>query len=142
MSNIRIGDLVERIIDDHGDFCEGDEGKVVNIRKGGSNVDVRLEDGSVSKGNSPSKLSVIQRTSVDKPEGNKPKMLQRLGNYMKKLLDKDTQVLVKAGFINGDLEPTEEGLDALNSILFFEKKTELVEMAKEMIAEEEEKGKD
>ena len=142
MSNIRIGDLVERIIDDHGDFLEGDEGRVVNIRKDGSNFDVRLEDGSISKGNSPSKLSVIQRASVDKPEGNKPKMLQRLGNYMKKLLDKDTQVLVKAGFINGDLEPTEEGLDALNSILFFEKKTELVEMAKEMIAEEEEKGKD
>lgn len=54
---------------------------------------------------------------------------------MKKLLDKDTQTLVKAGYINGDLDLTPAGKLALYSILFEANKSALVEMAKEEIKE-------
>lgn len=66
-------------------------------------------------------------------------IMNKLSIMMKKLLDKDTQILVKAGFIDGDLDLTEEGILALNSILFIEKKTEFVKMAEEIIAEQEKK---
>ena len=56
---------------------------------------------------------------------------------MKKLLDKDTQTLVKAGFINGDLDLTGAGQHALNTVLFIEKKAELVKLAEEVLAEAE-----
>lgn len=62
--------------------------------------------------------------------------MSKISNMMKKLLDKDTQILVKAGYINGDLDLTPEGLKALNTIVFLENKTELVKLANEKLAEE------
>lgn len=64
------------------------------------------------------------------------KPMKKLNAMMKKLLDADTQKLVKAGFINGDLELTQQGKDALWSILFAANKAELVKLADEVIAEE------
>lgn len=61
----------------------------------------------------------------------------KLNNYIKKLVDADTQALLKAGYINGDLQPTGRGQDALISILFFANKDALVAAAKEEIAEAE-----
>ena len=55
---------------------------------------------------------------------------------MKRILDKDTRTLVKAGMINGDLEFTEQGKNALESILLTEKKAELVKLAEEKINED------
>jgi hypothetical protein len=63
--------------------------------------------------------------------------MQKVSIMMKKLLDKDTQILVKAGFIDGDLNLTTEGLHALNSILFATNKADLVVLAQEAIDEEE-----
>ncbi len=67
--------------------------------------------------------------------------MKKLGNMMKKLLDSDTQTLVKARFINGDLEITDTGTRALIEILFTDKKTELVKLAQEQIDEEEKECK-
>lgn len=55
---------------------------------------------------------------------------------MKKLLDKDTQTLVKAGYINGDLEITEDGQKALYALIFADKKPDLVALAQEQLDEE------
>lgn len=56
--------------------------------------------------------------------------MTKVSNMMKKLLDSDTQELVKAGYINGDLDMTEEGKNALIAELFVANKSALVESAK------------
>ncbi len=72
---------------------------------------------------------------------NKQSIMKKLGTFFKKLTDEKTQKLAKAGFINGDLEPTEAGIDALNEVLWFEKLDLLVAKAEEVIKEEEEESK-
>lgn len=62
--------------------------------------------------------------------------MTKLNTMMKKLLDNDTQTLVKAGYINGDLEITSEGSEALRSIMFDKYKSELVALAQEALDEE------
>ena len=57
----------------------------------------------------------------------------RLTNLAKKLLDENTRTLIKAGYIDGDLELTDDGQEVLLSILFAEKKEDLVKMAQEEI---------
>ena len=71
-------------------------------------------------------------------EINKPKM-RKVTNTFKLFTDKKTQDLYKAGYINGDLEPTEQGLNALNSLLLAEYKDKLVELAREELKEENNK---
>ncbi len=65
----------------------------------------------------------------------KPKLMTRLNNMMKRLLDKDTQTLVKAGYVNGDLQITGNGHEALTTLMFEANKAELVKLAEEEIAE-------
>jgi hypothetical protein len=59
-----------------------------------------------------------------------------LNNFMKKMLDKDTQTLIKAEYINGDLLLTQKGKEALDSINFQANKAELVKLAQEDLDEE------
>lgn len=73
-------------------------------------------------------------------EDNKKPFMSKVSIMMKKLLDGDTQKLVKAGFINGDLMLTCEGTEALNAVLFSEHKEALVKLAEEKIAEEGKKN--
>lgn len=63
----------------------------------------------------------------------KEKTMSTIGSMMKRLLDKDTQILVKAGYINGDLELTDKGKSALWAILFSANKEALVAEAKEVL---------
>lgn len=67
---------------------------------------------------------------------NKTKDMSTVGSMMKRLLDKDTQALVKAGYINGDLELTDKGKSALWAILFSANKDALVAEAKEVLEAE------
>ena len=62
--------------------------------------------------------------------------MNKLKPMMKRLLDKDTRMLYKAGYINGDLELTENGRNALDTIIFTANKAELVKMAQEELDEE------
>ena len=62
--------------------------------------------------------------------------MKTLNTMMKKLLDSDTQALVKAGYINGDLELTAEGRDELMAISFDANKAALVAAAQAKIAED------
>ncbi len=64
-------------------------------------------------------------------------MIKTLSNMMKKLLDSDTQTLVKADYINGDLELTSEGSNALLTVLFVANKAALLTMAQTAIDEAE-----
>ena len=57
----------------------------------------------------------------------------KITNLIKKILDADTRKLVEAGFINGDLALTDEGVSELLGIMFLEKKAELVKIAQEQI---------
>ena len=67
---------------------------------------------------------------------NKQKIIMtKLNIMMKKFLDKDSQALVKAEFINGDLELTDEGKENLFALLFEDKKKELVALANEKLEE-------
>ena len=70
---------------------------------------------------------------------SKTTIMKKLNNMMKKLLDKDIQALVKTDFINGDLELTAKGKDALMTILFDTHRADLVKMAEEEIKEADEK---
>lgn len=72
---------------------------------------------------------------------NNKTMLKTIGVMMKKLLDADTQKLVKAGFINGDLELTSDGMKALTAVLFDANKAALVAEADIVIAEDAAKNK-
>jgi hypothetical protein len=58
-------------------------------------------------------------------------MIKKLSNFIKKSVDANTQELLKAGFINGDLEPTYEGLEELKQIQWFANYDALVASAKE-----------
>lgn len=58
-----------------------------------------------------------------------------LSTMMKKLLDADTQTLVKAGFLRSDLSLSDDGWSQLKAILFDANKAALVALAKEQLDE-------
>jgi hypothetical protein len=64
------------------------------------------------------------------------KIMYKVSSMMKRMLDADAQTLYKAGYINGDLELTDKGRTALNTIIFVANKSELVKMAQEELDEE------
>ena len=66
---------------------------------------------------------------------NKP---MKLNLMMRRLLNADIKKLIKAGLINGNLLLTDEGKNALYALLVETHKKELVEIAKEIIAEKKE----
>jgi len=69
--------------------------------------------------------------------------MKKLSQMMKKLLDGETKTLIKAGYINGDLDLTNEGMRALLTILFMGEgiKAELTAMAQEELDEADKKNK-
>ena len=91
----------------------------------------------------PSDMSIVldfmdnHITGSDETISQPNKTMNKLNPMMKRLLDKDTRTLYKAGYINRDLELTENGRNALDTILFTANKAELVKMAQEELDEEE-----
>ena len=69
----------------------------------------------------------------------KTTIMKTLKGLMSRLLDKETQTLYKADFINGDLELTEKGKKQLMELLFLANKVELVKQAEAELAEAEKK---
>lgn len=145
MSRFKVGDRVEVIRDFAGLNLQGKQGTVVDIQPVIASYDVGVEfdegffeehgcNGKAEKGHGryglDSELKLLE---------TKKSLMKKVSNMMKKLLDSDTQTLVKAGFINGDLELTTEGNKALNEILFTTNKAELVKNAQAIIDEENSK---
>lgn len=120
---------------DGGGITEEFTGIVEDI--GDEGIYIRRDDGQTGGGvdgtwtirrdNNTATLSILTK---------KKSLMTKVNVMMKKLLDKDTQTLVKAGYIDGDLELTDEGEEALDAILFQQHKAELVTLAKEQLAEE------
>ena len=84
----------------------------------------------------PSEIEIIKNNALS--EGKKDGQKMKLNNMMKRLLDSDIKKLIKANLINGDLQLTDTGKEALNAILFEVNKAELVKIAEEIITEEKE----
>lgn len=68
-------------------------------------------------------------------------VMQQLTARLKRALNKDLQAIYKMGWINGDLEITSEGSNALLELLLDLYEKELGEKAKEQIKELEKKDK-
>jgi len=64
-------------------------------------------------------------------------VMEKLSTMMKKLLSPELQTLAKAGYINSNLELTEKGIKALNTVMFLANQKELVTLAEADIAEAE-----
>jgi len=69
----------------------------------------------------------------------KTNKMNKLTTTLKRILSKNLQAQYKAGFRNGDIELTEQGKQELLEILAQEKEEELTKIAKEVLAEKEEK---
>lgn len=63
--------------------------------------------------------------------------MNKLSKTLKRVLNKNLQKLYKVGYINGDLELTPRGKDALNNILLEEYEEKLAKLAEEEIKEYE-----
>ena len=75
-----------------------------------------------------------------KPFNSLTNIPMKLNSMMKKLLDKATKTLVKADYINGDLQLTPKGKEALDTLVFEQHKETLVKMAEEDLKEEKKKS--
>ncbi len=84
-------------------------------------------------------IAFDEATTSNKP--TKKTIMKRLSNFIKKSVNTDTQELLKAGLINGDLEPTEKGWDVMEEITWFKTYEEIVARAKEINTEAEAEAK-
>lgn len=72
----------------------------------------------------------------------KPKtFMKTITNYIKKTVDPKTQLLLKAGLINGDLEPTSAGREVLTEILWFQNLEAIATRAQEIVTEADKESK-
>lgn len=86
-------------------------------------------------------LEILEQINPSESVATTPKKtskMQKLTATFKRLTDKPTQTLFKAGFVDGDLELTEAGREALLSLMLAENKEALVALAQEAIDEEKE----
>jgi hypothetical protein len=84
-------------------------------------------------------ISMNPSDKVSLTELNKPKeKTMRISKLAKKLLDKDTRTLIKAGFLDSELDLTARGSEALHIALYPTVKEELVKMAEEQLEDEKE----
>lgn len=129
MIKFKIGDKVRTFKDPSYGGVEGtgivedvlEDGKKIIVRQDGSRIIFYYLtlNGFIKHINSMSKTTRIQ----------------------KKLLDKDTQILIEAGYLSDNLEMTDAGEDELENIIFEEHMDKLVASAKEKLSEEKKESK-
>lgn len=96
----------------------------------------------VSFNNPDAKIEIVKpaETQIVKPvKGGEKTTMKTLKTLAKKLLDRNTRLLMEMEYINGDLERTSKGTEALLDILFLERKEDLVKLAKKEKKELEKK---
>lgn len=126
-----IGDRVRRAR--AGSNCNmhiGDTGVVTGLIPSSGGIFVKADKDGIQNSHTAVNFDLVEHIT------NYPftiKLMKTLSIMMQKLLDADTQTLVKAGFINGDLDLTTEGTKALNAIMFQTNKAALVTLAQEQI---------
>lgn len=130
-------------------FKVGDKVKLVTSKYGDSatNPVVLTEDNLASayeamRHYAYSPLSWDHYPMVDHLESNnKSNRMQKLTKTLRRVLKPNMRAIYKAGYINGDLELTEEGKSALNTILLEQYEEQLAELAKADIKEMKEEKK-
>ena len=131
---IEIGDTIEW------PSCSSSKWKIIGIDDY-NNVDCMCYEPNNDSNYSVAQIHrgwALSTAKITKKNNNNNNPMIKVSSMMKRLLDKDTQKLVKAGLINGDLELTSEGVKALNTVIFEVNKAELVKIADEIIAENNE----
>lgn len=138
----KVGDKVRRIKESHMGMGKGDTAKIIGW---GCLDTVKLDvfDGEHSKEN----LELVEEPSLTVDRGNAFSLIKEMeeysmttiSNFAKRLLDKNTQALIKAGYMNECLELTSKGREALELIAFVAYKDALVAAAEADIKEAEAK---
>lgn len=146
MAVFNIGDRVEAIGSIEGlPYLVGKKGTVRVIKPKGlySRCPVGVEfDESFAQGHSLEGVILTANGRWCEEEnlkktGTKTSFMKKITTLFKKLVDADTAVLVKAGYLNNELELTREGEEELMTICFIANKTALVDAAKAKAAEED-----
>lgn len=83
-------------------------------------------------------IEPIQSTKQDAKSVKKGGDMAEVTAVAKQLLSSDTQVLMEQGYIDSQLNPTGKGRDAIDALVFADKKADLVKMAQ---AEKKEEAK-
>lgn len=90
---------------------------------------------------SPSSSYTFLERDLELYNPHKKTFMNNVNNMMKVILDADMRKLIKAGYVDGDLQLTAKGREALDSIQFTTHKEALVKLAQEDIDEEKENKK-
>lgn len=131
MSKFKIGDKVR--IHRHVKSTEAEKhlGEVCTITEGPNG----FGEGIFYSTSSPYNGGVYESELEPVSSTTKTNMI-KITPMLKTMLDKKGRTLYKADFLNGDLELTEDGKSALNTLLFEANKDELVKLAEEKLKEE------
>ena len=124
MSKFKVGDEI-RVTGTRRNNHTSEKAMIDRFKPDGDIWFRREDNGSIENYCHPDDCELISKKTT----------MSKLNSMMKKILDKGIRTLVRADFINGDLQLTAEGLEALNTILFSERKDELVKLAQERIDE-------
>ena len=81
-------------------------------------------------------ISLENPNEIEIINPKKNKIMNKLNVIAQKILSKDTRSLIKANYLNNELELTEEGKNNLIAILFEKNKEALIKLAEEKIKEE------
>lgn len=112
------------------DFCEKIfEASKVFCPNQSSSRDICFHCVTIAAKDTPKNKSLIDRT------------ISMFSAIAKRLLDQDTQKLVKAGFLNSDLSLTPKGEEHVLSLMLVQNKANLVAEAEEVIKELESEKK-
>ncbi len=85
----------------------------------------------ITKVESGNKIKITKQSLINK-------IKTMTSTFIKKVLDKDLQTLIKVGYLNSDLSISPKGEQKLRDILFLENKDKLVKEAEEEIKEAKE----
>lgn len=134
MSKFKVGDRIRQIASGWGTSPE-DNGKeaIVLGYKDRTLILDRIGNWKNNSGGWEEGFGLISTSETNKTT------MKTISNFYKKLTDEKVQALSKAGYLNGDLEPTEKARKAIEEIQFFANYDALVTRANEEIAAEEKK---
>lgn len=120
----RHGGYCDYCLEDKGVFARGDDVFTKNGHKSREALDI-CKDCVETAYNMFQKKSLINRT------------LTMFSNIAKRLLDNNTKILIKAGFLSNDLQLTEKGEEVLLSTMLSANLETMVKEAEEVVAEQE-----
>lgn len=135
MSKFKVGDRIHNtnaFVPGHNGGKNGEVVAINSLCNGVTEIVIKYDDGAEGR---------CREGGIYYKKINSITLMKKLSNFVTKCVDADTQALLKAGYINGDLEPTEKAFDKIDEINFFANRAALVVAANEEIAAEEAEAK-